>query len=417
MDPAAPPLPLAARGTLLLGVRPKDERALPEPFALLRGLTAYVLINWWQEASLAVAETGVHAPSRDVYRAAARLYGRIRAAFDAACAGEHRRLVEFERQWRARGHDVHAALQNWRERWVDTGVCTVEGSVAAQKLLPPQPPGTLTDAAANGAPTPRLDLQWGGVAPAALTVHLDCRSLPWGQEPHACWGYTIRLQAPPAATRTVLDRQGRERDRLGALLAGLADAALCATAWARPGNGTAVILTSPDRDALRLAAGTWDAGERSLGAYMRRPTDECRALAALARRAYERLDALRRDSPVFMRDSAAGVERDRAVALAWRAPRPLDLPGVSDIERIPGLLYGGRTDDDAGEHGFGRCCVCTEDFRDVVPIPAPQGGLPAAGSPRPPGSFAWPCAHSLCYDCDGHHSMTRCPLCQRARRT
>ena len=73
---------------------------------------------------------------------------------------------------------------------------------------------------------------------------------------------------------------------------------------------------------------------------MRRPTDECRALAALARRAYERLDALRRDSPVFMRDSAAGVERDRAVALAWRAPRPLDLPGVSDIERIPGLLYG-----------------------------------------------------------------------------
>jgi hypothetical protein len=28
----------------------------------------------------------------------------------------------------------------------------------------------------------------------------------------------------------------------------------------------------------------------------------------------------------------------------------LDLPGASDIERIPGLLNGGRTDDDAGEH-------------------------------------------------------------------
>lgn len=360
-----------------------------------------------------MAETGAHAPSADVYRAAARLYGRIRVAYAAACAGECRRLEDFERQWRARGRTVHTALANWRTRWVDTGVCDMEGGIASQRLLPSQPPGDLTGSA-GGAPTPELTLPPHAVAPAAVFVHLTARPLRWGIEPHYCWGYTLQRLGGGHA-QIVLDRQGREEERLSAQLAGLADAMQHASAGAQPGDGTVVIVTSPDRDSLKLAGGTWDTDEQSLGAYLKRPAEECRALAALARRAQDELDALRQNRTVYMRDAVSGAALDRASALAWRAPEPLRLQGCPP--RIPGLLYQrGPADDDAGSHGWGRCVVCFGDFTSGLPTPAAHGGnLPAPDCPRPPGDFAWPCAHSLCYDCGSDHRITRCPLCQRGR--
>ena len=126
-----------------------------------------------------------------------------------------------------------------------------------------------------------------------------------------------------------------------------------------------------------------------------------------------------------MRDSAAGVERDRAVALARRAPRPLD--GCLGHREDPrAAMYGGRTDDDAGEHGFGRCCVCTEDFLRISgtwsdPCTA---GRPVRRRQPPPTRLIRLTVRTLALlrlrrNCDGHHSMTRCLLllCQRARRT
>jgi hypothetical protein len=208
-DPTAP-LSLAARRVLLLGVRPSDERGLAESFSLLRGLAVCALLGWWREASAAVAETGTHAPSGDVYRAAARLYGRIRVAYAAACAGECRRLEDFERQWRARGRTVHTALANWRSRWVDTGVCHMEGGIASQRLLPSQPPGDLTGSVGLGGQRTHAGAQHA-VAPAAVIVHLTARPLRWGIEPHYCWGYTLQRLGGGHA-QIVLDRQGREEE-------------------------------------------------------------------------------------------------------------------------------------------------------------------------------------------------------------
>ena len=115
-----------------------------------------------------------------------------------------------------------------------------------------------------------------------------------------------------------------------------------------------------------------------------------------------------------MRHPYAGVWHHRARALAWRAPARDDGSG------IPGLLEwrDPAVEEDAGAHGWGQCPICLTDFISGMPVPAAQGHQPAADCPRPPGSFAAPCPHVLCYECDtgqGAHAVPRCPLCRADR--
>ena len=73
------------------------------------------------------------------------------------------------------------------------------------------------------------------------------------------------------------------------------------------------------------------------------------------------------------------------------------------------------SDADAGEHGYGRCPICLEDYPDRIPLPNPRGGnqQPADGSPRAPGVFT--CRHVVCYDCARRPAVDACPLCRAAR--
>ena len=120
-------------------------------------------------------------------------------------------------------------------------------------------------------------------------------------------------------------------------------------------------------------------------------------MASAAQRAHAAFDALRQAGPVFMRTPLPGVWTDRAAALTYRAAVRADgsgMPGLVQWQPVPA-----GNDDDRGEHGWGKCAICYDDFVDGMPRPGPQHGDGAVeGSPRPPGSFA--CLHYLCYECD-----------------
>ena len=110
----------------------------------------------------------------DHVRAAARIYAKVRAAFADAVAQERRRCLLLQRQMRAAGLPASSCIgplspmAGWRATWEDTGVCTVQGDVVAQQLLPDQP---LTDLAttplARARRCPRDDLA-PPVAPQAV---------------------------------------------------------------------------------------------------------------------------------------------------------------------------------------------------------------------------------------------------------
>ena len=297
----------------------------------------------------------------------------------------------------------------------------------------------------RGAPTPELTLQ--GSAPSVVYIHMAARPHMRGAERVMCWSYTVQFWSSTGATRVLTDEKGvvegdadsfREQEaRLTALADAMRRVAAEAT-WAPPGSGTAVVVTSRCLVTLRLAAGVWHGDERSITALTRggfgppAAREVCRTMASAAQRAHAAFDALRQAGPVFMRTPPPGVWTDRATALTYRAAVRADgsgMPGLVQWQPVPA-----GNDDDRGEHGWGKCAICYDDFVDGMPRPGPQHGDGAVeGSPRPPGSFA--CLHYLCYECDavrhdpgavewvngvqrsiaGQLKVKVCPLCRAGR--
>ena len=329
-------------------------------------------------------------------------------------------MQDIERWLRARGREPpdRGPVACWKEAWVDTGVCRLTGDAVTAPLLPPTPPGVLGPTGALFAPTPELDTQAPHAQnpPAALYIHIAVRALGRDlPEPCVAWGYTVQ-RLDPTASRVLGDGMGvlpkaataADRDmRLSeAQLTALTEAMrrVVGAAWAPPGSGTAVVVTAGELE-LKLTAGTWcpDAHGADGGR---------RAWATRARGAYSAFDTLRTGRPVYMRPRIPGVWHARTAALTYYAPtRP-------DGSRLPGLLSWRRpdpSDADAGEHGWGRCPICLEDYPDRIPLPNPHGGnqQPADGSPRAPGVFT--CRHVVCYSCANQPAVDACPLCRAAR--
>ena len=84
-DPDRPTLTIATIRAMVLGVRPEGQQSRSEPFGLLRGIIVDTLLQWWRSAAAEARERGEHKASRDIYRAAARLYEKVRVAYDEAC--------------------------------------------------------------------------------------------------------------------------------------------------------------------------------------------------------------------------------------------------------------------------------------------------------------------------------------------
>ena len=78
---------------ILLGLRPDGERALREPFALLRGLTVHEIVRHRHAVWLSASRDGPDV-AYDHVCAAARVYACVRAAFaDAVTQVERRRCL------------------------------------------------------------------------------------------------------------------------------------------------------------------------------------------------------------------------------------------------------------------------------------------------------------------------------------
>ena len=125
---------------ILLGLRPDAERALREPFALLRGLAVHEIVRHRHAVWLSASRDGPDM-TYDHVRAAARIYARVRATLADAVAQERKRCLLLQRQMRAAGLPAsscfgpHSPMAGWRATWEDTGVCTVQGDVVTQQLL------------------------------------------------------------------------------------------------------------------------------------------------------------------------------------------------------------------------------------------------------------------------------------------
>ena len=147
-----------------------------EPFALLRGLAVHEIVRHRHAVWLSATRDGPDV-TYDHVCAAARIYAKVRAAFADAVAQERRRCLLLQRQMRAAGLPASSCIgplspmAGWRATWEDTGVCTVQGDVVAQQLLPDQP---LTDLAttplARARRCPRDDLAPPVVPQAVLQL-------------------------------------------------------------------------------------------------------------------------------------------------------------------------------------------------------------------------------------------------------
>ena len=90
---------------VVLGIRPQGQTHLEDAFTLLRSLVFRALIGHRHAVWVAGATAGFELT--DLWASAGRIYARVRWSFQAAVAGELRRLAQLERYSRARGLPVN----------------------------------------------------------------------------------------------------------------------------------------------------------------------------------------------------------------------------------------------------------------------------------------------------------------------
>ena len=390
---------------ILLGLRPDGERTLREPFALLRGLAVHEIVRHRHAVWLSASRDGPDM-TYDHVRAAARIYARVCATFADAVAQERRRCLLLQRQMRAAGLPAsscfgpHSPMAGWRATWEDTGVCTVQGDVVTQLLLPDQPLICLAVAPlARARRCPRDD--W---APPAALPHNVVQLFVASSEDGDAFGATIASGGDAvldAAAAHVADIVGRvitdDRDHpayVGAdarseMQAHLVGVVAGLDALAARGDTAPLLLRLSDPAASECVAGVWEPAAAS------RLRSRLLNLLNAARAHREHVWVAGFDEH---RLHAFG-ERATALAAFGSMPRPGGLPLGWVPAAPPDPLWTGED-----------CSVCMETFSS--PWPARD-----ARSRAPP--YRWHCPHAVCRGCDAdiqHAANTKCPLCRAHRR-
>ena len=290
-----------------------------------------------------------------------------------------------ERRMRGAGLEITAQnspVAKWHAEWVDSGVCAVQGTHVQQNVLGDAPLiVTVTAAMAAGRAPPRPD--WApphSLPQHTLTVYLNGIA----RGPGAVWSAVgvhggdgtydehaqLRFEAAAPATDNepgaVALEALRNAQRLAQASAPVAPIHVRAPPW------MASLLSGID-------------GGHSLGPILRE------------------WNAARATRPGWLTQAAPHDN------LPW-ADRAFAIAGLSDPGKAwgdPGPAYA--TVPRAVPPSTTVCCVCYEDYEDV---------LPAAGVIAPTAAGLFACRHAVCRECDmrvQQSAITTCPMCRAGR--
>ena len=400
---------------VLIGIRHETERALREPFALLRGIVVHELVQHRHAVSKQANSADGPPLDYDHVRAASRVYARIRSAFEDAVRNEMRRCVLLRRQMKAAGlpdsscNGPNSPLVKCVGTWVTPGVVTVIATpdLVQQQVLPLRPLANVaTTALATRRLCPRDDL-----APPDHPRRVTAQVYVAPSEAGDAFGVTIvtggdserdlhALHSMDCAGRVALSRTdptfvgATAHSALQAILTALVHALDLLAASGGPAH---IVLRVGDAEAAAVVAGAWDPPREALPLHSRvvRLMHEARYARGLL--CVAGFDPL---GPYFWGMRAEALAEYAAARGAWGNLPPTLANAVVRAPDIP------PWSDDPD------CPVCLEVYADLWPSPARRSRCP---------SNRWACyTHAVCRSCDWVIQRSpqgaRCPLCRADRR-
>ena len=372
---------------IALGLRPDGARQHQELFALLRGLTLEAISSLRDEASASSA-TDVTPRAADLYHAATQAYLSIRDELHVCLQSDYERYQLLERRMRGAGLTIppDGPVERWRQQWVEAGICSDPGANFRQHVLGgvPRMAWPRGISAARGAPRP----DWA--PPQTLPAGTTEVYIGLAETRHrAAWSVIGVANGDglwSGGSHLAFEAAGPIRDADRRTPGHCLTQAVCEAArMLDRRGGTPALLRAPTTAAKTIAGTVADVQH-----YRRREWTE----ASRHRRLWLATAVAQTDNPWA----------DRASDLANRCLRGRR-HGEVDASLAAQVPAAELPDAD-------QCCICFEDFTDVLPT--------ADGHSRSlEGMFESPCRHSLCRECDRDVQggpNPKCPLCRQPRK-